>query len=154
MKKIVEIIHKWLAISDFKYRDKSKIQLSLDLIDEEIKELKEAVATNNKQEVLDAYADIIYVLNNLTYFYGLTPEEIEEYFNKVTVSNYSKFSDDMIMMIISSELYEKGEHPLKMGEKIEAEVVNTHNLEYPFVIRNKITGKILKPISFKEPKDV
>ena len=41
MKKIVEIIHKWLAISDFKYRDKSKIQLSLDLIDEEIKELKQ-----------------------------------------------------------------------------------------------------------------
>ena len=151
MIKLVEIIHKWLSIAGFKYRDKSKIELSLNLIDEEIKELKQAILANDKEAMLDAYADIIYVLNNFTYFQGFSSEEIENYINKVTKSNYSKFSDDLEMMQESCRLYALGEHPFKKGEKIEAEVYETCNIEYPYILKNVKTGKILKPLNFKEP---
>ena len=69
--------------------DAKRCQLRVNLIQEELNELKEAIATNDLVEVADALADIQYVLSGTVHEFGLGPR-FKALFDEVHRSNMSK----------------------------------------------------------------
>ena len=64
-------------------------KLRIDLIDEELKELKYAIQTNDLKEVADALTDILYVTYGAGHAFGIN---LDKCFDEVQKSNMSKLS--------------------------------------------------------------
>ncbi len=69
--------------------DKKRCELRISLLQEELNELKEAIATNDLVEVADALCDIQYVLSGAILEFGLG-ESFKTLFDEVQRSNMSK----------------------------------------------------------------
>ena len=69
------------------------INLRIELIDEEFKELKQAVYSNDGSitDAADALCDILYVVYGMAHSFGI---DIDECFREVHVSNMSKLGED------------------------------------------------------------
>ena len=65
-------------------------RLRVELIDEELQELADAMFTSNRIEIADAIADLMYVVLGTAVAYGI---DIEPIFQEVHRSNMSKFID-------------------------------------------------------------
>ena len=65
--------------------------LRLSLIEEELKELKDAMKTKNILEVADALTDILYVTYGAGHAFGIN---LDKCFDEVQNSNMSKLGDD------------------------------------------------------------
>lgn len=151
MKQITEQIYQWLQIAGLKFGDVTKIPLAISLVQEEFDEMKEALEKNDRDELLDSIADLEFVIHNIAWFYGLTVEEIEKKYNQVVASNYSKFCQTKEEAQQAVVAYAMGLHPSKPDENIATHVVETGNAEYPFVVKNLKTGKLLKGLGYKDP---
>ena len=66
-------------------------KLRIDLIDEELKELKYAIQTNDLKEVADALTDILYVTYGAGHAFGV---DLDKCFTEVQRSNMSKLGED------------------------------------------------------------
>tara|TARA_Y100000816_G_C25568429_1_gene306565 strand:+ start:114 stop:485 length:372 start_codon:yes stop_codon:yes gene_type:complete len=64
-------------------------KLRVDLIDEELKEFKHAIQTNDLKEVADALTDILYVTYGAGHAFGIN---LDKCFDEVQKSNMSKLS--------------------------------------------------------------
>ena len=67
------------------------VQLRIDLIEEELNELKEAVKNNDIVEVADALTDILYVTYGAGHAFGI---DLDKCFDEVQNSNMSKLGAD------------------------------------------------------------
>ena len=67
------------------------IQLRIDLIEEELNELKEAIKNNDIVEVADALTDILYVTYGAGHSFGV---DLDKCFDEVQRSNMSKLGED------------------------------------------------------------
>ena len=66
-------------------------KLRVNLIEEELDELKEAIYNKNIKEVADALTDILYVTYGAGHSFGVN---LDDCFNEVQNSNMSKLGDD------------------------------------------------------------
>jgi len=73
------------------FSDKKTNQLRLDLISEELEELKNAMASNDLLEVADALTDILYVTYGAGHAFGIN---LDKCFDEVQNSNMSKLGSD------------------------------------------------------------
>ena len=73
------------------FPDSKIVQLRIDLIQEELNELKEAINNNDIIEVADALTDILYVRYGAGHSFGV---DLDSCFNEVQNSNMSKLGDD------------------------------------------------------------
>ncbi len=73
------------------FPDKKITLLRLNLIKEELEELKEAVEKKNLTEVADALTDILYVTYGAGHAFGIN---LDKCFKEVQNSNMSKLGDD------------------------------------------------------------
>ena len=73
------------------FPDKKIMQLRLDLIQEELNELKEAMEKKNLKEIADALTDILYVTYGAGYAYGIN---LDKCFKEVQRANMSKLGVD------------------------------------------------------------
>jgi predicted HAD superfamily Cof-like phosphohydrolase len=73
------------------FPDKKIMQLRLDLIQEELNELKEAMEKKNLKEIADALTDILYVTYGAGYAYGIN---LDKCFKEVQRANMSKLGND------------------------------------------------------------
>ena len=73
------------------FPDTKIVQLRIDLIQEELNELKEAINNNDIIEVADALTDILYVTYGAGHSFGI---DLDSCFNEVQNSNMSKLGDD------------------------------------------------------------
>lgn len=110
----------------------------ISLIDEEVQELKDAIKCENKQEVADALADILFVTLGMA---DVLMIDIVSVFRAVCESNLSKFCATK-------------EEAIKSVEAYQAKGIETY---YEFVlgiyvIKRKTDNKTLKGINYKEPK--
>ena len=71
--------------------DEKTMQLRLDLIQEELDELKEAMKQKNLKEIADALTDILYVTYGAGFAYGIN---LDKCFKVVQRSNMSKLGED------------------------------------------------------------
>ena len=67
------------------------VQLRIDLIQEELNELKEAINKNDIVEVADALTDILYVTYGAGHSFGV---DLDSCFDEVQRSNMSKLGED------------------------------------------------------------
>jgi len=73
------------------FPDDKIVDLRLDLIDEECKELKDAVDNKDIKEVADALTDLLYVTYGMGHALGIN---LDVAFNNVQASNMSKLGED------------------------------------------------------------
>ena len=73
------------------FPDSKIVQLRIDLIQEELNELKEAINNKDIIEVADALTDILYVTYGAGHSFGV---DLDNCFNEVQNSNMSKLGDD------------------------------------------------------------
>ena len=73
------------------FPDSKIVQLRIDLIQEELNELKEAINNNDIIEVADALTDILYVTYGAGHAFGIN---LDKWFLEVQRSNMSKLGKD------------------------------------------------------------
>ena len=73
------------------FSDEKTNQLRLDLISEELEELKNAMASKDLLEVADALTDILYVTDGAGHAFGIN---LDKCFDEVQNSNMSKLGSD------------------------------------------------------------
>lgn len=147
MKETTENIYKWLEIGENEFGDTSKIPLAISLVEEELQELKDGIKNKDRKEVLNAIVDLWWVISNCSFFSKITIDELQQEFEKVEKSNFSKYCKTFEEAQETVNAYANGTHPNKKGEIIETYIVSTKYIEYPFVVKRK-DGKILKSINY------
>ena len=73
------------------FPEKKTMQLRLNLIKEELKELEEAMNNKDLKEIADALTDILYVTYGAGYAYGIN---LDKCFKEVQRANMSKLGKD------------------------------------------------------------
>ena len=73
------------------FPDPKTVKLRIDLIEEELNELKEAIINNDIVEVADALTDILYVTYGAGHSFGV---DLDKCFDEVQRSNMSKLGKD------------------------------------------------------------
>ena len=119
-------------------------ELAFDLMVEETTEFFEA---KDKNEALDAAADMLFVAFGNFAKAGLSYEEVESYLKKVVKSNESKFADTEEQAILSID---KEARRLN----ISPNDISYKEIDGKFVIFNKISGKILKSVLYLSPEQI
>ena len=151
MLKVVLEVYEWLYLAGFQFGDKTKIGLAYSLVDEEIQEMKDGSKNQNHEEVKDGFSDTTFCLLNACYFEGIKAEDVAKKFDKVVLSNYSKFCKTREEAVASAEAYCKGKHFTKPNEFIEAKIQSTGNEIYPYVVIRTKDSKILKSLNYRSP---
>lgn len=124
--------------------DKESIKQQLKLIQEEVKELQQAIDENEGDAAfLKEACDVYVVLLGLLHKLELVGWNVEKALLQTTENNLTKFvsGDDVETLALTTEMYkEKG-----------IEITTKYNEEYDmFAIVNKQTGKFLKPAGYKK----
>lgn len=140
---MIKDVYEWLETAGQNPSDR-KVELAINLIEEELQELKDAWSAGDIVGVLDAVVDLYWVVTNVPYFAGESLEEVQSYVNKVSISNWSKFCTSQDMAELTVDLYKKGEHPDKLGQKIDCYCERMGQ----FWIVKRPDGKILKSIKY------
>jgi len=92
-----ESVRKFMEIFGQEIKEKAEfpndktISLRYDLIEEELKELKEAIEHKDIKEIADALADILYVTYGAGHAFGIN---LDKCFEEVQNSNMSKLGSD------------------------------------------------------------
>ncbi len=117
--------------------DANRCQLRVKLLEEELEELKQAIADNDIVEIADALCDLQYVLSGAVLEFGLG-EKFVELFNEVQRSNMSKACQTL------EEAEQTVAHYLAK-DGTEAEIKEENGLFKVFRISD---NKVLKSIAY------
>ena len=113
---------------------KERCELRVSLLQEELNELKEAIADQNIVEIADALCDLQYVLSGAVLEFGLG-DKFVELFNEVQRSNMSKACSDQQQAEETIAFYkEKGEEAFS---EISGNKINVHRKSDYKVLKNK-----------------
>lgn len=113
---------------------KERCELRVKLLQEELDELKQAIADNDLVEIADALCDLQYVLSGAVLEFGLG-NKFKELFNEVQRSNMSKACTDEQQAEETVAFYkDRGEESFyeKSGNKF-----NVHRISDNKVLKNK-----------------
>jgi len=119
--------------------DSKRCELRINLIEEELKELKEAIAANDLVEVADAFCDIQYVLSGAILEFGLAGK-FKTLFDEVQRSNMSKTCKTLQVAKMTQD------HYLKKDGTI-SEIVERNN---EYIVYRKSDGKVLKSVNYSQ----
>ena len=119
-----------------------RCNLRINLIEEELKELKEAIANNDLIEVIDAFCDIQYVLSGAILEFGVGAK-FKAFFDEVQRSNMSKVCHSL-------EEAEKTQDYYKRNKATESHIVKKGD---HFLVYRNSDGKVLKSINYS-PADL
>lgn len=113
---------------------KERCELRVSLLQEELNELKQAIADNDLVEIADALCDLQYVLSGAVLEFGLG-EKFPALFNEVQRSNMSKACANQQEADETIAFYkEKGEDAFS---EISGEKINVHRKSDHKVLKNK-----------------
>jgi predicted HAD superfamily Cof-like phosphohydrolase len=119
------------------------IKLRMALIDEEVKELHQAVDEHDMGEVRDAIADILYVVYGMAQSLAI---DADTDFDIVHKSNMSKLcvSEDAAKLTVADyqRKYKEGNSPYDSPYYYYKEEMDK------WIVKNKSTGKVLKSINY------
>lgn len=110
---------------------------------EEATEVKDGAELYNVREILDGHLDTRFVNDQIGVYLESLGVDLEGAWSEVCRSNDSKFSTDLEMMHKSQAYY--FEHANILTVVVESPIKGT------YVLKNVDTGKIMKPLCFKEP---
>ena len=117
------------------------VDLRLSLIKEEVKELEEAIQNHDMPEVIDALADILYVVYGAGASFGIN---LDKAFDIVHSSNMSKIcpTEELAQKTVENykRLFEEGKSPY------DSPAYKKEETGLGYIIYNQSTGKVLKNI--------
>ncbi|GLR16462.1 nucleoside triphosphate pyrophosphohydrolase family protein [Portibacter lacus] len=119
-----------------------RCELRINLLQEELNELKEAIEDNDLVEVADALADIQYVLSGAILEFGLG-EKFDDIFSEVQRSNMSKTCKTL-------EEAEKTQEYYREHKGMESEIKQSNG---EFLVYRINDGKVLKSVNYS-PADI
>ena len=117
--------------------DAGRCALRLNLLEEELQELREAIENRDLTEVADAFADIQYVLSGAILEFGLA-DRFRDIFDEVQRSNMSKVC----------KTWEEAEATVsryRMEKDMEGEIVEKDG---QYLVYRKSDRKVLKSIAY------
>ena len=118
--------------------DPKLVKYRLDLIEEEVAELKESIVNKDFMETADAIGDILYVVLGCATAFGLDADKI---FDIVHRSNMSKLCKDEEEAIQTVKSYEN-------DERYDSPSYRLSDDGKHYIVYNKSTKKILKSINY------
>ena len=121
--------------------DKKRCALRVELISEELRELKEAIEDKDIVEIADALCDIQYVLSGAVHEFGMSNKFVR-LFNEVQRSNMSKACVSVEEAQKTIDWYKKNKDTECFYEEKEGK----------FLIYRKSDGKTLKSINYSPAK--
>jgi len=149
--KMIKDVYDWLETAGVKSNGTTGQQMfGVELIKEETDELTEAILKEDRDGVKDGCVDLMWMIVNNLVFNGISFEEFEEYANRVSMSNWSKFCTTEETAQETVNAYLKGEHWDKPGQVIECYWERVGSI---YVIKRH-DGKVLKSLVYQTPKDV
>lgn len=122
--------------------DEKRCELRVSLLQEELNELKEAIATNDLVEVADALCDIQYVLSGAILEFGLA-HDFKTLFDEVQRSNMSKTCKTMDEAIATQKHYKETKDTDSFIEEKDGE----------FLVYRTTDKKVLKSVNYS-PADI
>ena len=147
----IKDIFDWLQTGGIKYENTPEQKnLGLDILKEEYEELVEGLIKEDRNEILDGSVDEIWMICNNLIFNGISYEEFMEYFQKVSMSNWSKYCTTQEVAEETVLAYQSGDHWDKPGIKIECYWEQVGNV---YVIKRN-DGKILKSLYYTSVENV
>lgn len=117
------------------------VKLRLDLIREEVRELEEAAKDENMVEVVDALADILYVVYGAGSAFGIN---LDEAFRLVHDSNMTKACATEEEALNTVKWYQENMSHVYDSPEARMSKCGTY-----WIVVNASTGKILKSINYK-----
>jgi predicted HAD superfamily Cof-like phosphohydrolase len=117
----------------------SLTKLRLSLVEEETKELREAIEKHDFVEIVDALADILYVAYGAGSAFGI---DLDKAFDIVHKSNMTKLCQTEQDAIDTVEWYKANE------KKYDSPAYRKSNCDKYWVVFNQSTGKVLKSIKY------
>jgi len=123
--------------------NKKLIQFRIDLIEEELRELKDAVRDDDLTEVVDALGDLEYVLNGMAIAIGVDLPKVTKLVHESNMTKLCKTEQEALDTI---EYYKtlKGFENVTVGYRPSP-------AGFGFVVYNVSTSKVLKSMYFKLP---
>lgn len=122
--------------------DAKRCELRLSLIEEELQELRDAIASDDLVEVADAFCDIQYVLSGAILEFGLG-NKFDSLFSEVQRSNMSKACKSM-------EEAEATQAKYKTEQGVDSYVKQVGD---DFLVYRQSDSKVLKSINYS-PADI
>lgn len=122
--------------------DIKRCELRISLLQEELNELKEAIATNDLVEVADALCDIQYVLSGAILEFGMG-DSFKTMFDEVQRSNMSKTCKTMDEAIATQKHYKESKGTDSFIEEKDGE----------FLVYRSEDKKVLKSVKYS-PADI
>jgi len=119
--------------------DVNRCNLRVNLLEEELSELKEAIENSDLIEVADALCDIQYVLSGAILEFGLG-EKFKSLFDEVHRSNMSKTCKNMEEALATQKHY--------LDNKKMNSVIKERNGE--FLVYRIDDGKVLKSVNYSQ----
>ena len=124
--------------------DSKLVALRLALITEEVDELKEAIATHDFTETIDALADILYVVYGAGASFGI---DLDKAFHLVHESNMSKVCKDKATAERTVQWY-KEQYAAKT-QPYDTPAMRPDPVDpTKYIVYNASTGKVLKSIEY------
>lgn len=117
--------------------DKSRCELRVKLIQEELNELSEAIANNDLVEVADALCDLQYVLSGAVLEFGMG-DIFNSLFEEVQRSNMSK----------ACKTIEEAENTIQHYEKLDGTAAYYQEKDGLYLVYRKSDNKTLKSINY------
>lgn len=125
-------------------QDPKQVKLKLDLILEEVEELKDALLKQDLIETVDALADILYVVYGAGISFGV---DMDEAFSIVHLSNMSKLCKTVVEAEETVRWY-KDEYE-KGNTAYDSPIYRHDPTTGYYIVLNESTGKILKNIHYR-----
>ena len=120
-----------------------RVKFRLGLVQEEVKELEQAVKEKNFKEVIDALSDISYVINGMAAEFGIN---LDRSFDIVHKSNMTKFCSTEEEAIQTVEWYKQQYKDGKLSYKSPAYRRSPDGIHW--VVYNQDNDKALKSINY------
>lgn len=120
------------------------LNLRVDLIEEEVRELKEAIQNKDLVEVADALADILYVVYGAGIAFGI---DLDKAFDLVHESNMSKLCSTEEQAKETVAWYK--EQFLEKNSPYDSPAYGYNPKTKAYVVFNESTGKVLKNKYYK-----
>ncbi len=114
-----------------------RCRLRINLIEEELNELKDAIKDGDLVEVADALCDIQYVLSGAILEFGLA-DKFKSLFDEVQRSNMSKTCNSIEVAKATAQHY-------KEKDGTESEIVERAD---EYIVYRKSDGKVLKSVEY------
>ena len=128
---------------DITQTDPKLVKLRLSLIEEETRELSEAIANNDFVEIVDALADILYVAYGAGSAFGV---DLDKAFDIVHKSNMTKLCLTEADAVRTVEWYKENE------TKYDSPAYRKSNCGKYWIVYNQSNGKVLKSIKYTPAK--